>query len=304
MDYRPIVTDDQKQEIAGYDIEGFSLNIDRQKVWREGIADIPHWHYDAQLCLVTRGSVTFQLPSGELRLEKGEGIFINSGVMHEVHATEVRESEYASINFDPRILCGDTESRIWKKYIAPVIANQSIQAIPFRDEKWHMIICRLLEKAVSAAEDRAFGYELSLQLHLGRIWEQIVLNCRGELQDVYAITQADWDRLSSFLNYIHANYMQRVSLADIAGAGNVSRGECCRLFKRARGQSPISYLIQYRIRQSVKLLMHTELSISDVSQQCGFSTSSYFTECFKKEIGMTPLKYRSSCYNVGKRTDS
>lgn len=56
--------------------------------------------------------------------------------------------------------------------------------------------------------------------------------------------------------------------------------------------SPITYLTKYRIAQSIKLLTCTELTITQIAQQTGFNTSSYYTECFKKEMGITPLKYR------------
>ena len=297
MDSRPIITDDLKREITIYDTEDFPLNIDSQALYRKGVANVPHWHHAVQICLVTKGSVVFQTAVGSFLIREGEGIFINSGVLHEAQATAEKESIYSSVNFDPELLYGKAETLVWRKYIVPVIGNQAFPVFPLLQEEWQRDTCGLIKEIITAESRKDFGYELTILSLLSRIWEQIVIHCRKELQDMYAITQSDWDRLQLFMAYIHKNYPKHLTLADIAGAGNVSRGECCRLFKRTRGQSPITYLTQYRIRMSINLLMHTDLSVAEISRQCGFSTSSYFAECFKKEIGMAPLRYRRSCYN-------
>ena len=88
--------------------------------------------------------------------------------------------------------------------------------------------------------------------------------------------------------------MERISLKDIADAAHISKGECCRIFKRIQHTTPFLYLISFRVAQSVKLLSTTDYSVAEIAQQVGFGSSSYYNECFKKEMGCTPSQYRKN----------
>jgi len=58
------------------------------------------------------------------------------------------------------------------------------------------------------------------------------------------------------------------------------------------GQSPIAYLTWYRINKSREMLRRSNIPIIEVAMSCGFQSSSYFTQVFKKETGSTPNEYR------------
>ena len=44
---------------------------------------------------------------------------------------------------------------------------------------------------------------------------------------------------------------------------------------------------------AIALLHDTELKISDIAEKCGFSSDSYFISCFKKQMGLSPIKFRA-----------
>ena len=92
------------------------------------------------------------------------------------------------------------------------------------------------------------------------------------------------ERIQAMLSYIHNQYMHPMCLADIAQAGNVSVGECCRGFKEVVCKSPNEYLAEYRILRSKELLRGTELSVTEVSGAVGFNSVSHFIQCFKKML--------------------
>jgi AraC-like DNA-binding protein len=60
------------------------------------------------------------------------------------------------------------------------------------------------------------------------------------------------------------------------------------------GISFINYLNQLRIAKSQSFLVETGSSVSDVGQQVGFSSHSYFTSLFRRYAKMTPTQYRSA----------
>ena len=63
-------------------------------------------------------------------------------------------------------------------------------------------------------------------------------------------------------------------------------------FQREYGISPITYLNRRRIEESKHMLGNTSYSLAQISELMGFSSPSYFSQCFRKAEGMTPNEYR------------
>ena len=92
--------------------------------------------------------------------------------------------------------------------------------------------------------------------------------------------------------FIQKNYMEKLSLADIAASGAVGQSKCCKLFARFFFQSPTMYLTQHRLTKSMELLLNTDLPVIEIALSVGFGSASYYTETFRKWIGKTPSEFR------------
>lgn len=99
-------------------------------------------------------------------------------------------------------------------------------------------------------------------------------------------------RLRQAIDYIHTHLDQDLSLAEIAGAINITPTYFASLFKRATGLSPHQYVIQQRVERAKLLLSKTDLAIADIALQVGFSNQSHLTRHFKRLIGVTPKQVR------------
>ena len=64
------------------------------------------------------------------------------------------------------------------------------------------------------------------------------------------------------------------------------------VFKNRMGMSPNEFLIQLRIKKAKYMLSYTTQSIIEIAFACGYSSSSYFSQQFKHETGVTPSKFR------------
>ena len=96
------------------------------------------------------------------------------------------------------------------------------------------------------------------------------------------------------INYIHQNYDKELSLDTMAEHLHISNVYFSRLFKAETGIAFSNYLCQYRISVAKELLKNTNASIMEITQKIGFQNYNYFIQVFKKMVGTTPLKYRSS----------
>ncbi len=92
--------------------------------------------------------------------------------------------------------------------------------------------------------------------------------------------------------YIDANYKQSITLDMLAEISHMSKYYLIHSFQSFTGLSPINYLIARRIDESKTLLEIADYSISQISGIVGFSSPSYFSQVFKKLVGVSPADYR------------
>lgn len=101
-------------------------------------------------------------------------------------------------------------------------------------------------------------------------------------------------RLQIMMQYIQEHYQENLRLEDIGAAVHIGRSLTLQVFHQGIHQSPVSYLINFRLKQAAKLLTSTEKPIARIAEETGFESSAYFCRKFKKLYGMTPKDYRAN----------
>ena len=110
------------------------------------------------------------------------------------------------------------------------------------------------------------------------------------------------DRILTMISFIQENFAEKLTLEEIADSAAVSTRECLRCFQSSIRQSPMDYLISYRIQVAKKLLETTDHSITEIALRCGFNSNSYFTKIFHRTCGKTPNAYRAALKDLRKNT--
>ena len=99
-------------------------------------------------------------------------------------------------------------------------------------------------------------------------------------------------RIAEAIVHIEQNYTQQLGLEELAEIAEMPKRSFLRDFKNAMGTSPISYLIQFRIRRAAELLRSTNRTVTQISYDVGFEDSNYFARQFRKQQGVSPREYR------------
>ena len=99
-------------------------------------------------------------------------------------------------------------------------------------------------------------------------------------------------RVSAALELIHSNLHQRVSIAELARAVNLSRWRFCHLFKTEMSISPSVYIGTLRMLKAEKMLGETFLSVKEIRAELGNLDRTHFSRAFKKFCGLTPAQFR------------
>lgn len=103
------------------------------------------------------------------------------------------------------------------------------------------------------------------------------------------------DNLLTTINQLLANWRGRsMSIEDFANATNYSASRLRTIFKRAAGIPLGSYLKNYRLNRAMALLRTSNMSISEIATETGFTSPQAFSRSFRKETGVTPRSYRST----------
>lgn len=105
--------------------------------------------------------------------------------------------------------------------------------------------------------------------------------------------QSERIEIEKTIQYMHQNFEHKLTIGDLSKMSNMSESTFVRLFKSETGYSPMDYLISIRIEKAKKLLRESITSITEVSFLCGFGSTSHFSSCFTKHMGISPSKYQN-----------
>jgi len=100
--------------------------------------------------------------------------------------------------------------------------------------------------------------------------------------------------ISHAVEYIQLNYQTSLSVSELAKKCHLSEKYFGTLFKDNLGKSMNQFLLEVRIDAAKRLLVNTSFSLEEISIKVGFDTVYYFSNCFKKNTGLSPSIYRKT----------
>lgn len=92
--------------------------------------------------------------------------------------------------------------------------------------------------------------------------------------------------------YLRKNIGKKLSLDDVCNKVNYSHSFICKTFKKETGETVFSFFNRLKVDEAKRLLADTEMSVSEISANLGFTEIKYFGALFKKITGITPTDYR------------
>ena len=107
-------------------------------------------------------------------------------------------------------------------------------------------------------------------------------------------TNDEGKRMRNVFKYAMENFHEPIALENVAEKANMSKNAFCRYFKKRTNKTFFQFLIEIRIENACKLLNNNKgLSISSISELCGFQNITNFNRKFKELKGIPPSHYRS-----------
>lgn len=243
---------------------------------------ILHTHHFSELFYVLEGTGQFLIEDRLYPVSANDLIIVKPNVLH----TEVSMNEHPL------------------KYIVLGIEGLDLTSNIETEEDTLFCITNLydikdimlfyLEQMLQEVERKSSGYEVLCQNYIENLI--IVLNRHPKFSTtLIPVSPKKTSRLcTSIRRYIDNHYKEDITLDSLAEIVHTSKYHIIHAFTEEYGISPIKYLSTKRIEESCRLLETTDHSLSSISRILGFSSPSYFSQAFKKEMNCSPLDYRKA----------
>lgn len=250
---------------------------------------VPHFHEDVEIVTVKSGKMAYCVNGKVIRLYAGDTIFVNANQIHYSMSVDGETATYVIFVVNPSIL--NSSVAVEMKAVLPIISNPNLPYMRFRNINEHT---RDVYRIITSLPDlRRDPFRITIRLF--EFWEIILLQSAtfGILNEDM---QADMHTraFKSMMSYIQQQYHNPVTLEDISASGNVSISLCNRIFHKYTGESPVKYLVDFRLRKVAEYLVTTNLSLPEIAQKSGFNGTSYMAEMFKRTFGVSPTAYRKT----------
>ncbi len=255
----------------------------------------PHYHSYIEILYCTEGNFRAFLTDSEFPFCKGDMILISSGEVHKVVHTDNAMGKYITLRIEPEILYNSTQDFYeMKLLLAFMVENTTSQKLFRKAELENSDVPNLIKNIFHEYITMDYGYELAMTSDICRIFLWIVRYWKtmGNTYNIVFGTEALAERLYPAIEYIRANFGENISAENMATLCNMSYSYFSRSFKSVFSTSFSDYLNQLRIYEAEKLLLTTDMNITEIGLYTGYATTSYFIQQFKKIKSISPKQYK------------
>ncbi|WP_166241982.1 AraC family transcriptional regulator [Paenibacillus turpanensis] len=251
--------------------------------------DENHMHAGYELYYLLSGEREYFIQDKTYRIQAGDLVFINKYDLHKTLDTGVPQHERILINFTKSFLGGLDASELDLLFSSFQNKNRVLRTAP--EER--KLVERLLEQMLAEQRSDLRGTRLYTRTLLAQLLLCSARMFETRLEAPYTAPSPKHEKISEVITYIHGQYMEPLTLEEIAGRFYMSPFHLSRAFKQVTGFNFIEFLTSTRIKEGQRLLRNTNMRITDIAEQTGFSDSSHFTRVFKRICGLTPKEYRN-----------
>lgn len=250
-----------------------------------------HWHDEIELIYVKKGRGIISVDFQEYTVNAPAIVLILPGQLHAISQFEQENMEYENIIFHPDMLLSKLSDKPSVSFIQPLLHGQVTVPTVFTPVyPYYSDVAAPIDACDEICRTKPQGYELYIK---GQLYQFLfILNNRCRNLTLTPKNQRNLDKMKIILKYIENNYMEKITIADIAAVAEFSQSHFMRYFKETMGTTFVDYLREYRLTMAARLLAGSESAILDISAEVGFENLSYFNRAFKKKYEMTPREYR------------
>ena len=236
---------------------------------------VPHSHDDIELNLLLEGSIEYVMNGHRVRLEPKRLLAFWAAIPHQL--VEVRDAEFLLVTIPL------TRFMAWSQTFG--VTTELLQGKPLISPPDLLSV----ETARRWTEDLGSdaGIPLAAELEI-----QATMMRLAQVPNASPLAREAVSAIDRMRGVIAERYAEGLTIENVAKAAAMHPNHAMRAFKRATGSSIGKYILDYRLAHAKRLLAMTDLILPLVAMQAGFGSDRRLFDVFRRDVGMTPLRYR------------
>ncbi|HBG38327.1 MAG TPA: AraC family transcriptional regulator [Clostridiaceae bacterium] len=246
-----------------------------------------HWHDSIEIMFVLKGAIDVAIETQTYHVKENEIEIINCDEAHTLK-NGAKDNKILIFYIDP-----DFFERYYDDVRNVFFYTNSSEQGAHEMEKYY-ILKKYLSKLLYEFVEQQEGYEDSIQNILVELLYHLINNFHQLIYEEESLKEDEvqFERYDRIVKYVYNNYMNKISLQDIAKKEYLSSNYLSSKIKDAMGYNFNDFLNLTRVEESIKLLLDTDKTISEISDEMGFSHVRYFNKHFKRYYKCTPMQFR------------
>ena len=251
---------------------------------------LAHWHIDMELVYVCEGQIRIGINKECRTLQSGEFAIFSSKDIHYYDSKDIHSSIIIII-FNPEIIRiqGGLPENL--QLVTPFIDRKMFNEIGVSVQE---SIQNIIYSIARESEDKIKFYDLLIKSKILELFATLYRYLPTYSVDLSKenLRLPDMEMMQVALQYLENNFMDNITLNDIAGRVNFSPSYFSRLFKKTSGMNFKMYLNSIRIDKAKSMLSYTSRTIAEIAFESGFNSIRTFNREFKTIKGCTPSDFR------------
>lgn len=251
-----------------------------------------HGHNFIELVYIKKGSVLLTWNNQQTLLHEKSFFIVDFGIMHAYQPIDKEPFELINCMFLPSIIDASIDSNMPLKTIINnyllKFTDSMLTGDPtrmcFYDRSGE--IDSMMSMMLREYNEKKVAYLSLIKNYLSNILLKM-------MRSIITTGTYESSGISTMIKkYVAQNYRKNLRLSDIAAECHYSVPYLSKTFHAQTGQPFSSYLQQYRVQRSCRLLLETQMSVEEISFMCGYTDTNYFRYVFRSVTGKTPREYR------------
>ena len=237
-----------------------------------------HWHDYFEMEFVYDGCGTQIVNAKTIPMSRGSVYLLTPLDFHTVIADETCGMSLMNINFTDKYLPPEIAAALSNGFLFSQLEEETFAPL-------YAIVERMYEEYTNANPYR----ETAICAMLTQICIALLRRCECIPVQKQDSTDAI---IQDAILYLQKHFKNPPKKQELARKYPMSANYFGVRFQRAVGLSYTEYLKNLRLQQAVDLLLHSELSVEQISEHSGFHAPTYFIHIFRERYGIPPLQYR------------
>jgi AraC-like DNA-binding protein len=255
-----------------------------------------NYHPEFEIHLIRHSAGLFYVGDHIGHFNAGQLVLVGSNLPHNWVTPSIGDEKLIArdiiVQFDPQRLRSAAETLPELSQVEPLFQRAAL-GLEFTGQT-AKAGAELLERMANADGLSQLSLLMELLAFMGESKEHRTLATPQFVAQFRPGTPSELVLLDRALDFIQRNYLEGPTLSQVSALVGMSDSSFSRFFKTHTGNNFSDHLTTLKMWTARKLLSDTNVAVTDVCYEAGFSNISNFNKTFLARVGMTPSRYRKA----------